>query len=73
MKRLLTVLPILVLLAFSCSTDRGIHQILGSRAEAPVFLDCRPVSSTEIVFKFSHPVRVVGFNTDPALESMPIE
>ena len=73
MKRLLSALPFLVFLAFSCSTDRGIQQILGSSAEAPVFVDCRPVSSTEIVFKFSKPVRIISLNTDPALETADIE
>ena len=66
MKKLISLLPVFVILAFSCSTDRGIQQILGTSAEAPVFLDCRPVSATEIVFRFSVPVRLVSFNMDPA-------
>jgi len=66
-------LPIVVFSACSCSTESGIQQILGVRVEAPVFLDCRPVSSTELVFKFSHSVRVVSLNFDPVLEAGSIE
>ena len=65
--------PVLVLSACSCSTESGIQQILGTRAEAPVFLDCHPVSSTEIVFKFSRPVKVVSLNFDIALGTKSIE
>ena len=58
--------PILILAA--CSTESELHQILGTGAEAPVFLDCRPVSSTEMVFSFSTDVSVVSLNLDPAAE-----
>lgn len=70
MKRLLFALPVLFALAYSCSTDKGIHQILGIKAEAPVFLDCRPVSAREVAFKFSHPVKLVYIHTDPALNGV---
>ena len=73
MKKVFSLLPVIFLLAISCSTDKGIQQILGISAEAPVFLDCRPVSATEIVFKFSTSVRVVTFNIDPAMEALSIE
>ena len=73
MKRLILTLSVSAIFAFSCSTDREIQQILGTSAKAPVFMDCRPVSSTEIIFKFSQPVRLVSFNTDPALETADIE
>jgi hypothetical protein len=63
-------LPFLIVaFSCSCSTDGNIQQLLGTSAEAPVFLDCRPVSSTEIVFKFSVPVQVLSFHLDPALEA----
>jgi hypothetical protein len=61
----------LVFSACACSTDPDIErlqQILGSSAEAPVFLDCRPVSPTEIEFRFSRPVKVVSVAFDPAAE-----
>ena len=58
--------PILILAA--CSTDSGLQQILGTGAEAPVFQDCHPVSSTEMVFNFSTDVSVVSLNFDPVLE-----
>jgi hypothetical protein len=46
---------------------------MGTSLQAPVFLDCRPVSSKEIVFTFSGPVRVVSLNFDTALEIESIE
>jgi len=62
-----------VLAAFSCSTEGALQQILGSRAEAPVFIDCRPVSSTQMVFKFSQSVNVKSIYFDPPLEVDSIE
>jgi len=64
---------LLVISAWSCSTDGNIQQLMGTSVEAPVFLDCKPVSSTEIVFTFSQPVRVVSVNFDPDLEVDSVE
>ena len=67
-------LPVfLILSACSCSTEGGLQQILGTSAEAPVFLDCRPVSSTELVFRFSSPVRVVSLHFDSPVETESVE
>jgi len=63
--------PILALAA--CSTEAGLQQLLGRGAQAPVFMDCRPVSSTEMVFNFNASVRVVSLDFDPALEVESIE
>jgi hypothetical protein len=63
----------LVLLFASCSTEGNIQQILGTTVQAPVFLDCRSVSSGEIIFSFSDPVRVVSLNFDTALGIESIE
>ena len=63
----------LALAAVSCSSEGAIQQILGTSAEAPVFLDCRPISSTEMVFTFSQPVRVVSLYFNEALETEAIE
>jgi len=72
--RIRLLLPaLLVFFACSCSTDGSIQQILGKSVQAPVFLDCRPVTSTEIVFKFSLPVRVVSLNFDAGLETESVE
>jgi len=60
-----------VLLAFtvcSCSTEGNIQQILRTSVEAPVFLGHHPASSTEIIFKFSVPVRVSSLHLDPAMD-----
>jgi len=64
---------LLVFSACSCSSDGDIQQILGLNVEAPVFLDCRPVSSTEVVFSFSKPVRVTSLNFDSVLEVQSID
>ena len=45
------------------------RQILGTSVAAPVFLDCRPISATEIVFTFSMPVRVVSLYFDTDIEA----
>jgi hypothetical protein len=50
-----------------------IQKILGNSAEAPVFLDCRPLSAGEIAFLFSRPVRVVSLAFEPAVEVESIE
>ena len=63
----------LILSACSCSNDAVIQQILGTSVEAPVFIDCRPVSSEEIVFEFSAPVKVVSLNFDPPIETNLVE
>ena len=67
---------LLALLAFyagSCSTEGNIQQLLGTSVEAPVFLGCRPVSATELVFQFSKPVRVASINFDSGPEIKSIE
>ena len=67
-----TVLVILAFSLISCSSEGDIKQILGKTAIAPVFLDCRPVSPTEIAFTFSRPVRVLSLNFDTQLETKSI-
>ena len=62
-----------IFLAYSCSTEANIQQILGKSAEAPVFLSLKTVSSTEILFSFSQPVRVASINFSPALEVQSVE
>ncbi|MDR0474602.1 MAG: hypothetical protein LBH43_13135 [Treponema sp.] len=52
----------------STSTETAIQKILGDSASAPVFIDCRAVSSTEIVFSFSLPVKVIALYLDPDSE-----
>jgi len=59
--------------ALSCSTENALQQILGKSAEPPVFLDCRPVSSTEMVFNFSRTVNVKSLYFDPPLETKSID
>jgi len=77
MKNYFLSVPLLVFLLFSacsCLTEgTGIQQLLEAKAEAPVFLDCKPVSSTEIVFRFSAPVRVVSVNFDIPVKTESID
>jgi hypothetical protein len=54
-----------VFAAVSCSTEGVLRDIIGTSAEAPVFLDCRPVSPTEMVFRFSTPVQVASLFFNP--------
>jgi hypothetical protein len=66
----------LVFSACACSTDpdiQRIQQVLGSSAEAPVFLECRPLSADEITFQFSRPVKVVSLALDPAVDVESVE
>ena len=65
------LIPALFIIS-ACSSDGNIQQILGANVEAPVFLDCRPVSPTEIAFSFSKPVRVTSLNFDPGLEILSV-
>jgi hypothetical protein len=58
----------LIFSACACSTEASIQRVLGDSTEAPVFLDCKPVSDTEICFRFSQPVKVVSLLFDPAGE-----
>jgi len=62
------VFSLSVLAALSCSTEGSLQQILGTKAEAPVFLDYRSVSSSEMAFGFSQSVRVVSLHFSPVLE-----
>jgi len=64
--RFLCWFPVMLLAA--CSTEANLQQIIGTAAFAPVFEDCRPLSSTEMVFNFSTDVSVVSLNFEPALE-----
>jgi hypothetical protein len=73
--RFIFLLLALVLTAFSCSSEGELQDILGLDPEtkSPVFRDCRPVSPTEVVFTFSHPVTVVSVVFEPALEIDSVE
>jgi hypothetical protein len=61
---------LLLWLLSACSTGEVAEQILGSSSEAPVFLAYRPLSSREISFQFSLPVKVRSLSLDP---SLPVE
>ncbi|MDR0876959.1 MAG: hypothetical protein LBN21_02815 [Treponema sp.] len=68
----ITCIPVPPLIALAvllcgCSTGEAIGQLLGQSSQAPVFMQCRAVSPTEISFQFSLPVTVVTINFDPAV------
>jgi hypothetical protein len=54
--------------ACACTAETAVQQVLGLSAEAPVFLECRAVSSIQIAFRFSLPVTVSSLHFDPVLE-----
>jgi hypothetical protein len=70
--RLAACLLVLAFTVVSCSTD-GLQHIIGETAEPPEFLDCKAVSSAEVVFNFSHAVQVVSLAFEPELETDSIE
>jgi hypothetical protein len=59
-------------LGISCSLEESM-QVLGTRSQTPVFLNCKAVSAREIQFRFSGPVRVLSFAADPPLPVGTIE
>jgi hypothetical protein len=59
---------VLAFSACACSAEMALQDVLGAGGSAPVFLDCRAVSPTELEFQFSTPVRVVSFRLDPLTE-----
>jgi hypothetical protein len=63
----------LVFSACACSTESAIQKVFEDSGHAPVFLECKAVSSTEIAFTFSHPVKVSSLRFDPPLEFVSIE
>ncbi|MCL2129852.1 MAG: hypothetical protein FWH35_05810, partial [Treponema sp.] len=72
-KTCMGLLSCFMIILCACSTDGDIQKILGTKAEAPVFLECRPVSSTEVLFKFSKPVNLVSVNFDPGMDVLGFE
>jgi hypothetical protein len=50
---------------FGCSDETAIRKVLGSSSEAPLFVDLKPVSPTEIEVDFSVPVTPVSLHFDP--------
>jgi hypothetical protein len=63
-----------VALIFSCCTaEAAIQEVLSRSASAPVFLDCKALSSTELTFRFSRPVRMVSFYIEPFTEVLSYE
>ncbi|MDR1374320.1 MAG: hypothetical protein LBJ24_05045, partial [Treponema sp.] len=57
----------------TCSPEAELQQILGTAAQAPVFLGCKAVSPTEIVFQFNTSVKAASVNFDPPLDIASVE
>jgi len=71
MKARFFVSPVLlsvVLFLSCCSSESIILDVFSKDSTAPVFLECRAVSSTEIAFKFTRPVRLVSLYFDTSAE-----
>jgi len=61
-------------LVFSaCSTETAIQGVLSGKTSVPLFLECRAVSSTEIAFRFSEPVKMVSLFLEPYSEVLSFE
>ena len=58
---------------FACSTETAIQGVLNRSASAPLFLECRAISPTEIIFNFSEPVKIKSLNFDFDAEIISIE
>lgn len=67
-KACLQVLLPAVLILSCCSSEAAIQSIMSGSATAPVFLECKAISATEIVFRFSEPVRMKSLYLDPSVE-----
>ena len=58
----------------SCATGgENAEQILGKTSESPVFLYCKAVSETEVVFLFSLPVSVTSIHFSPPVQVDSVE
>jgi hypothetical protein len=57
-----------LLVLASCGDETAINKIIGTSAEAPLFLAYKVVSETEIDFTFSTPVAVIQARFEPDLE-----
>ena len=66
------ILPILLVIS-ACSTETAIQGVLNRAASAPLFLECRAISSTEIVFGFSVPVKMKSLLFDTDMEILSVE
>ena len=70
------LLAVMLALFGSCSTEDGnggFGNIWGGSSQPPVFIESRPVSETEIDFKFSVPVKLTSLQFSPAKEVSSIE
>ncbi|MDR2019216.1 MAG: hypothetical protein LBQ14_00445 [Treponema sp.] len=57
----------------ACSSEAELQRILGVSAQAPVFLGCKALSPTEIVFQFNTSVKAVSVYFDPPLDIASVE
>ena len=62
-----------VLIFSACSTETAIQGILNRKTSVPLFLDCKAISSTEIAFRFSQPVKMVSLFFEPFSEVLSFE
>ncbi|MDR0525446.1 MAG: hypothetical protein LBG90_06200 [Spirochaetaceae bacterium] len=64
-------IAVLILCLCGCSNageaGEAIQHVFGTAGEAPVFLKAKAISSEEITFRFSLPVKVLSLRFDPSL------
>ena len=63
---LFTLLLFKVLIFMACSSEAAIHGVLSRKTTMPVFLECKALSSTEIAFRFSQPVKMLSLHLEPS-------
>jgi hypothetical protein len=67
------ILMFVALIFPCCTAEAAIQEVLSGSASAPVFLDCKSLSSTELTYRFSQPVRMVSFYMEPSTEVLAYE
>lgn len=61
-------LPLLFFTACAFSSEQSLQKVLGTSAEAPVFLGVRALSDRELCFEFSKPVSLSSLHFNPYLD-----
>jgi hypothetical protein len=72
MKFKLLLCWIILSIISACSTEAAIQGVLNRKTTVPLFLECKAVSSTEICFRFSQPVKMLSLFFEPFSEVLSV-
>jgi hypothetical protein len=64
-----TIIGMVVLFIFACSTEAALQGLFGTSAVSPVFYGCKTPAEGEVEFLFSGEVKVSSLYFDPPLET----